>query len=120
MDSQIDGHKQRAASFDLIFFLIPNEWDNGKGFDYVMDVYNGNHRGISTDGSNWYKFRNHFRWSEEGIYSTETLSKELDLATSPKGNLSDKSGWRKCGFYQLYFFRMEKAVIKSYNLWDYR
>lgn len=90
MDSQIDGHKQRAASFDLIFFLIPNEWDNGKGFDYVMDVYNGNHRGISTDGSNWYKFRNHFRWSEEGIYSTETLSKELDLATSPKGNLSDK------------------------------
>lgn len=90
MDSQMNGHKQRAASFDLIFFLIPNEWDNGKGFDYVMDLYNGEHRGVSTDGSNWYKFRNHFRWVEDGIYSTETLSRELDLATSMNGNLSDK------------------------------
>lgn len=90
MDSQMDGHKQRAASFDLIFFLIPNEWDNGKGFDYIMELYNGGHRGVSTDGSNWYKFRNHFRWMEDGIYSTETLSRELDLATSMNGNLSDK------------------------------
>lgn len=90
LTSQKDGHKQRAASFDLIFFLMPNEWDNGKGFDYVMDLYNGSHRGISTDGSNWYKYRNYFKWEEEGIYSTETLSKELDLASSPKGNLSNK------------------------------
>lgn len=90
LNSQIDGHKQRATSFDLIFFLIPKEWDNGRGFDYAMDLYNGSHRGVSTDGSNWYKFRNHFRWDEDGIYSTETLSKELDLATSFKGNLSDK------------------------------
>lgn len=90
LDSQMKGYKQRAASFDLIFFLLPNEWDNGKGFDYVMDLYNGSHRGVSTDGSNWYKFRNHFRWQEDGIYSTDTLSKELDLATSTKGNLSNK------------------------------
>lgn len=89
-DSQMDGYKQRAASFDLIFFLIPNDWDSGKGFDYVMDLYNGSHRGISTDGSNWYKYRNYFRWDEDGIYSTDTLSKELDLASSKKGNLSNK------------------------------
>ena len=37
MSSQMDGLRQRAASFDLIFFLIPNEWDNGRGFDYIAD-----------------------------------------------------------------------------------
>ena len=26
--------RKRASSFDLIFFLIPKEWDKGKGFDY--------------------------------------------------------------------------------------
>ena len=30
-----DNIKVRATSFDLIFFLIPQEWDNGKGFDYA-------------------------------------------------------------------------------------
>ena len=29
-----EGEKMRASSFDLIFFLIPQEWDEGKGFDY--------------------------------------------------------------------------------------
>lgn len=90
IDSQLDGNRQRASSFDLIFFLIPKEWDSGRGFDYIMDLYNGSHRGVSTDGSNWYKYRNYFKWDEEGIYSTSTLSKELDAASSFKGNLSDK------------------------------
>ena len=41
--SQIDGaEKKRATSFDLIFFLIPKEWDNGKGFDYTKDYFNIN------------------------------------------------------------------------------
>ena len=30
-----DNKKIRATSFDLIFFLIPKEWDRGKGFDYT-------------------------------------------------------------------------------------
>ena len=88
MSSQMDGLRQREASFDLIFFLIPNEWDNGRGFDYIADLYNGGHRGLSTDGSNWYKYRNYFKWEEEGVYTTSTLSTELDAATSQRGNLS--------------------------------
>ena len=87
--SQYDGYKKRASSFDLIFFLVPYEWDNGKGFDYVMDLYNGSHKGLTTDGSSWYKYRNHFKWDEEGIYTTEHLSKEMDLFTSKDGNKSN-------------------------------
>ena len=76
--------KKRAVSFDLILFLIPNEWDEGVGFDFVEDVYRGDHRAFSTDGSNWIKSKNYYPWESEGIYSTDKLSRELDLFTSGK------------------------------------
>ena len=82
------GEKERAVSFDLIFFYIPKPWDSGKGYDYVKDLYNGSYRAVSTDASNWYNRRNYIKWDEEGIYSTETLSKEMDKATSLEGNTS--------------------------------
>ena len=31
--------RKRASSFDLIFFLIPKEWDKGNGFDYSRVEY---------------------------------------------------------------------------------
>lgn len=83
-----DGKKQRAASFDLIFFLIPQYWDEGKGFDYVQDLYVKNHRAHSIDGSSWFYATNTCTWDEEGIYSTDKLSIEVDKFTSKKGNLS--------------------------------
>lgn len=89
MDSEYDRKKQRAISFDLIFFLLPKNWDQGRGFDYVKDLYNKGNRGYSDDGSTWYKYRNYCVWDEEGMYTTDTLSRQLDLYTSSKGNLSD-------------------------------
>jgi len=88
LDSEYHEHKKRAMSFDLIFFLIPNDWDNGRGFDFVLDLYDRDHRSVSTDGSSWYQFKNYCKWDEDGIYSTDRLSKELDLFTSKEGNLS--------------------------------
>ena len=73
----------RAASFDLIFFLIPQEWDNGKGFDYSYSICN---EIVSEDGSNWFQAKNGHLWEEEGIFSTETLSKEYDNFSSEKGS----------------------------------
>ena len=35
-----DNLKRRASSFDIIFFLIPKEWDAGKGFDYSSNFLN--------------------------------------------------------------------------------
>ena len=88
-DSEYNKKKLRAVSFDLIFFLMPKNWDQGRGFDFTQDLYNIHGRGISDDGSTWYKYRNYCGWDEEGIYSTDTLSRELDKFTSLKGNQSE-------------------------------
>lgn len=88
-DANWESPKERAASFDLIFFLIPNAWDAGRGFDYVQDLNMRGHRAYTSDGSNWYHYRNYCEWDTEGIYSTDRLSKELDLYTSQSGNKSD-------------------------------
>lgn len=94
-----DNIKIRATSFDLIFFLIPQEWDNGKGFDYAKSFFNqgyyakscqGNDQNtsklLSEDGSNWYQSRNGYYWDEEGVYSNLTLSKEYDKFSSEEGS----------------------------------
>lgn len=94
-----DATKIRAASFDLIFFLIPKEWDCGKGFDYTQTFFNQGYYGkncggnmqdsarlLSYDGSNWYQARNGYMWEEEGVYTNETLSKEYDNFSSDKGS----------------------------------
>ena len=87
-DSEHNALKQRAASFDLIYFLIPNAWDDGRGFDYTQDLYSGPHSSVSRDGCTWYQYRNYCKWDSDGVYSTDRLSNELDLFTSKAGNLS--------------------------------
>lgn len=95
-----DATKIRASSFDLIFFLIPKEWDNGKGFDYMQTFFNQGYYGkkcsaqlqdtsklLSYDGSNWYQARNGYNWDEEGIYSTNTLSIEFDKFAVSESNI---------------------------------
>lgn len=83
--------KIRATSFDLIFFLIPKDWDRGKGFDYSRtwlnyDFYSKNvidsDRLISEDGSNWFQRMNGLKWDEPGVFSNETLSGEYDKFAS--------------------------------------
>ena len=88
LDSNGDYYKQRTSSFDLIYFLIPNDWDEGKGFDYKQDLNLRNHRAYSWHGCNWYQFQTYCKWENEGIFSTDRLSKELDLFTSKNGNQS--------------------------------
>lgn len=82
--------KVRASSFDLIVFLIPNEWDCGRGFDYVIDLHNDKHSANMGNGSSWNKCMDYFRWvtEENGVYTTDTLASEYELYTSVKGNKS--------------------------------
>lgn len=89
LESTYEDLKDRAVSFDVILFLIPNDWDNGRGFDYVYDLYNKEHKGLSVDGSNWYQFKNYQKWCNEGVYTTNRLFKEYDLFTSKNGNISN-------------------------------
>lgn len=86
--SSINNNKRiRATSFTLIFFLLPNFWDEGKGFNYSINALNVGYysptpidpeRLVSTDGCNWYQRMNGLPWDEQGIYSNDTLSKEYD------------------------------------------
>ena len=82
-----ENKKIRAASFDIIFFLIPKLWDRGKGFDYSRTYLNYGFysptpidpkRLISEDGCNWFQPRNGYKWDEDGVYSNTTLSREYD------------------------------------------
>jgi len=63
--------KERATSFDIIFFLIPKPWDRGKGFDYSRNYFNYDFysnkvidakRLISEDGCNWFQRMNGLPW----------------------------------------------------------
>ena len=93
-----DDIKLKASSFDLIFFLIPQEWDGGKGFDYQQNYFNqglyrineANYQDarklVSTSGANWFQARNGYPWKEDGVYSNETLSKEYDNFSSEEGS----------------------------------
>ena len=82
----------RACSFDLIFFLIPKDWDNGKGYDMSIGkryLKNGNTRLtslVSTDGCNWFKAKNGSNWDENGVYSNQTLSKEYEAFGTESGS----------------------------------
>lgn len=73
-----DNIKERAVSFDLIFFLIPKEWDSGNGFDYVKDQHVGSHSNYTQKGCNWYKSREYFKWDDDGVYDTKYLLNELE------------------------------------------
>lgn len=91
-----DKMKKRATSFDVLFFLVPQEWDRGKGFDYSKTAFNENFydtknrhnasRLVSTDGCNWFQARNGYKWGEDGVYSTDTLSVEYDNFSSNGGS----------------------------------
>ena len=96
--SQIDGgEKRRATSFDLIFFLIPEDWDNGKGFDYTKDYFTTGfyddsydiESHISEDGATWYKPMNGKKW-QKSVKFRMTRKDDVGLFISAsKDNVSN-------------------------------
>lgn len=56
---------KRAASFDLILFKLPCDFDEGRGFDFISDFWIRNNTSISTEGSNWYFSKNGIPWTYE-------------------------------------------------------
>jgi hypothetical protein len=70
--------RQRAVSFELVLFKVPEFWDEGVGFDYeqAYDFTSGN---LTFDirPSNWDMRTSLSGWTEEGIYavSGDTIGK---------------------------------------------
>lgn len=98
--SDYSGLKERASSCDILFFLIPMDWDGGRGFDWVRDAsLSSRHVSYSTYGSNWFNAKSGLRWSDVlsertngidkdgGIYSSRKLSLEYDKFSSSNPNV---------------------------------
>lgn len=64
---------QRATSFDLIIFEIPEFWDEGVGFDYTnggFDYTTGNNT-YDVRPSNWFYKDTLHQWASNGVYGTD-------------------------------------------------
>ena len=66
--------RNRATSFDLIVFEIPEYWDEGVGFDYeyTNNDLMGN-KTYDTRASNWFNRTSTTGWTTDGIYSGNTV-----------------------------------------------
>lgn len=60
-----DSPTKRAASFDLILFKLPCDFDEGRGFDFISDFWVRNNASLSKEGSNWYFAKSGIPWSDE-------------------------------------------------------
>lgn len=74
----IDIEIERAISFDIILFKLPQTFDKGVGYSHTLDFWGDSKNEFSKDGCNWFKPRNGYKWEEEGIYSIETIKNEIE------------------------------------------
>lgn len=65
--------KQRAVSFNLILFKIPEFWDEGVGFDYENVDFIAGDKTYDVRPSNWYNRTTEDEWTTNGIYSTPDI-----------------------------------------------
>lgn len=79
-DSKLVGQKrntgrERTTSFDLIVFQIPENWDEGIGFDYEdgeFDYTTGNET-FDERPSNWFHRTTLNKWTAEGVYGINPI-----------------------------------------------
>ena len=75
---------ERATSFDLILFKLPQDFDAGKGFDYSSDFWlrNNHSRAYKDMASNWYYAQSGKVWKvdEDKMLPDESGSIILDVS----------------------------------------
>jgi hypothetical protein len=52
----------RAVSFDLVLFKIPQSWDEGKGYDNLVNTHFTFDEFQSCEGSNWFHRKSLVQW----------------------------------------------------------
>ena len=63
--------KIRASSVDVILFVVPKDWDEGKGFDYDDTFWFSARRYFSNRGCNWFNAESNKPWFDEKAESPE-------------------------------------------------
>ena len=66
---------KRAASFDLILFKLPSDFDEGRGFDFLSDFWIRNNASYAKEGSNWFFCKSAIPWAYEDV--NEKTAEEL-------------------------------------------
>lgn len=56
---------KRACSFDLILFRLPQDFDEGRGFDFTSDFWLKGNKSHSEDGSSWFFSKNGMVWERD-------------------------------------------------------
>lgn len=102
-----DNNARRAASFDLMLFKLPRNFDQGRGFDFLSDFWIHDNTSFSEEGSNWYFARNGVSWIlEEDILSKLDLNDTiLNWAKIKRDMLNDEEG----GIYNM------DVLVEEYN-----
>lgn len=72
-DSKRRNARERATSFEVILFLIPQYWEAGRGFDYTDENPINGKASYSEYGSNWFYRTTEHKWRKPGIYTPEEL-----------------------------------------------
>ena len=62
---------KRAASFNLILFKLPKEFDEGRGFDYTSDFWITDKASLSKEGSNWFFAKTAIPWTDPDEQSAD-------------------------------------------------
>ena len=94
--STLEG-KTRAASFDVIVFTLPKDFDEGKGFDYEDSFWFSGRKFYSTMGCNWFNGGTNKPWYNEeyedeglgygpGVYRDDYLYAEYEKYLSGEGS----------------------------------
>lgn len=71
-DQNLTADRERATSFELILFLLPQDWDAGRGFDFSTRTDLEGKSAYSEYGSNWYYSDTTTRWNTPGVFSDDT------------------------------------------------
>ena len=71
-DQNLTADRERATSYELILFLVPQDWDAGRGFDFTPTPDLQGNSAYSEYGSNWYYSDTTTRWNTPGVLSDDT------------------------------------------------
>lgn len=87
---------ERASSFDLELFTVPEDWDEGSGYDFVYETQGTINLNTVTGATNWYDKKTNQPWTRAGAYiisgttgltgTTTGTSVIIRTQSFPKGN----------------------------------
>jgi hypothetical protein len=64
--------QERTSSFDLVLFKINEDWDEGNGYDIMLDSAITT-RNKNTNGSNWFNKETNLQWGTSGINDNNNI-----------------------------------------------